>query len=290
VNITRQMDSTALPAHRMATIGQVRNMKKIFLLLIIFLAVATQANSRGFETVIPYYNSAAAAPGGGTVHNCPDATYDFAWTGDNTGAPDTSAYGCFANGTSSADATNNDSVTIGATGVTGNGASVDATDDQLCWTIDKAVDVGTVWYSLKSITLPTGNASIVNLNNLTSSVRTVLRTDGTYSGYYIDAGANSTWTGDAIIDETWARIGYSWDKTNDDHSIIVCNDNDCSMSGAEVWEEDLNDTMGTVASNFSRICIGESAIGSDGTSSGREQIIDDLYFIYGTYKANDPKP
>lgn len=135
-------------------------MKRAILLLtaLTVLAVSSTAYPWGSMWVQP------SGGGGGTVDNCPDATYDFAWTGENTSANTTA---CVANGASTVNVGTNNDVLFGSSygEGTGDGAQISASGDNVCWTIDEAAILGTVWFSINTRVTTTSNGAVVMMHD-----------------------------------------------------------------------------------------------------------------------------
>ena len=228
--------------------------------------------------------SVPVAPGGSTVDNCPDATYDFAWTGDNTAGV---LYGCLDNGTSTVlgeggvGALGQTAASTGAGyGLTGNGAET-TEHDNICFAIDEATTTGTIWLSVYfDTTAPSNdNCIIVGMSDPDEYLRHTYDTSGQAKAFY---QANQALGTDTLTTGIWYRQGMSWDNTVGTGSL------DVKDSGAWGTNEDTNEGLVQISENFDYICIGAPTISS--TSVNTETWVDNIYFINGVYEAADPMP
>lgn len=217
----------------------------------------------------------AASGGSGVVDNCPDATYDFAWTGENTAG---AAYGCFDSGTSSATAASNDQIDLGSGYAQAGsyGALANSNQDDICWTISETSVVGTVWFSIYEDTpvVDTGyTITLIDSDNITEYAYLRLHNNGELRSYYNGQNVPGS---TAISADTWTRVGFAYDVTSGVHSVY---DGD--------WDGEDTETLTQISGDFTRICIGNSE--SNTTVTGAIWF-DNIYLVNGTYQADDPMP
>jgi len=229
----------------------------------------------------------------GTVDNCPDATYAFAWTGDNTSGSD---YACTSNGTSSVQAASSGgSLAYGTSyGENGDGVQINAADEYLLFTasggdiIDD--EASTIWFSIRT----NGDVDMANPppyifesylgGSNANELYGYVRPDEDVATIAWGASTGESWNGaDAdITNGEWHRIGVSWDAA----SGYLCVDTDdqswANCSGSNTFTA-WNDGSPADPDDFT---IGENQTGNAFTW---EIHMDNIYIVT-TYKAADPMP
>jgi hypothetical protein len=239
----------------------------MIILLLLFLLIAS-----------PLYSAELVGFGGaGGTSDCPSGTYKFFWNGDY---PSDTVKGCFTNGTVTKEGTQTGGTIGTAYGQTGNGYRVTAVDQRITWAVSGddgiSATVGTVWMSiyLDGVgSVCTFFESAIDAQNylefVTNSSRYLM---GYYEGQdvmqLVSAGASY-----AVPLDTWTRVGYSWDDTNNKHSVKV---------GTNPWVQD-SETLTSWTSSANSLSIGEYLSG--GTSC--TVYIDNVY-VLGGYQENDP--
>jgi hypothetical protein len=235
-------------------------MKK--LILLILLLIPAQVWAFGHMMGGPVVE----AGGGTTADNCPDLTYDFAWTGDNTSGASTA---CADSGASTISSLSNNGATVASTGIT-----IDANDETQCWTISEDATVGTLWVTMNTTSLG-DNAYLIGLDDGTDSARILIESGGgDCRGYYADQSTYDNATNSTGVD---VRYAYTWNVTTGGNKIL---------SGSTDWDDGDEDTDTLVdIGTFTRLCVGD--IFSPPFTSPNV-VVKDIYFINGTYEAEDP--
>lgn len=262
-------------------------MKKFVILLMLLLGFVANSSARMTTMIVsgpgtsgtPATTTAAA-----TVDNCPDAIYNYAWTGDNTSD---SEHACIDNGTVAPDTTGNTGVEFSAAyGDTGEGigARLNAGTDVMCWTIDESPIKGTVWLNLYGNVAVTAEGTMVNFTyDSTNYAEMQLGVDsddvkGRWNG-------NGRAEGTGISTGQWYYMGYSWDLSaggaGDKQKVVVA-----STDWAD-GDEEVN-ALTDFGGNIDTICIGKT-LAVDGACN-RETYIDNIYFVEGEYEATHPNP
>lgn len=241
------------------------------------------------------WNPNFACPGGGAaaiVDNCPNATYELAWTGDNTSGAD---YWCYANGTASVQGSIDATIVINSTSIaiseTDSGLYVDPSGKISAGT----VSVGTLFFTVKNDDNALNGDDDIDtslffeMNDNSDSVadnqiRCEFNGGNTcVSCIYIGATAiqAANWIPTSI--DTIYRCGYSWDVPNDIHSV------QCVTSGSVPWDgnaqDDSEDLTPWEAEHVPVVFrIGEL---NTGQAMVDQSLVYDLYIMPG-YKQADP--
>ncbi len=212
-----------------------------------------------------------AASGGGTVDNCPDATYDFAYTGDNTQG---ASYACFSDGTVSA----NVATESGMTWSSGYGM-LNSAGDKACWTVNIAsTTVGTLWVSFYQVVSVTSRGVLVGIDDGSDSVYITIESNAeTHRGYnFADIVTDAT---TFATSGSWVTSGLTWENDGTDRHKLVVDSTNWTTGSEEP------DVLDAASGNWTSICIGDN-IGSG--SPNRELRVTDIYFISGTYEESHP--
>jgi hypothetical protein len=256
-------------------------MKKLILIFVLIPCLVSAGQIQDMQKAVLQKMSAG---GGGTTDNCPDATYNFAWTGDNTSGV---TYACKDNGTSSVNTASTGSgyATGSSYGESGNGVRFSAANQYLLWTASGGDIIDdetcTIWYSIRAEDSNfSGQTFMESYSDSNNRFYAYVHDEDDLAAYANGNGTAESWSDGAdVSDGAWKRRAISWNSATNKLSLYDGSDwSETTSSTYTAWNSQDPDDF----------TLGENEASAYAETKNID--IDSVYIIVGTYQAGDPEP